>query len=163
MSRTSLRAGRRSFDPLLAALGFALGSIILPASAQTAGSVATLSRTASLPVRIHPGATSNPVLRLWVRSYTPPRRGAVEAAVSLARGGKETEVGRFTVFPSEPFSASAAEQERGYMFDAAEALASLASMQGELTSRVRLQPIEAGVTPDRAELEISRAELAPRP
>jgi hypothetical protein len=67
------------------------------------------------------------------------------------------------VFPSEPFSASGAGQERGYMFDAMGALASLASMQGELTSRVRLQPIEPGVAPDNAELDISRAELVRRP
>jgi hypothetical protein len=152
MSRTSHCAGRRSFYPMWAALSFV-----------TTGSIATLSRTASIPVRIHPGATSNPILQLWVRSYTPPRRGAVEAAVSLARGDKEIEVGRFTVFPSEPFSASGAGQERAYMFDARGGLASLASMQGELTSRVRLEPIESGVTPDQAELEISRAELMHRP
>jgi hypothetical protein len=87
----------------------------------------------------------------------------VEVAISLVRGGKEIEVGRFTVFPSEPFTASSATRERGYIFDAGEALASLASTQGELTSRVRLQPIEPGVTIDNAELAVSHAELAPRP
>jgi hypothetical protein len=163
MRGTSRQVGQRFFHPLWTTLGLVLGSVLLPAVAQTTGSVATLSQPARIPVRIQPGATANPVLQIWVRSYTPPRQGAVEVAVSLARGDKEVEVGRFTVFPSEPFSVSSAAQERGYIFDAGGALASLASTQGDLTSRVRLQPIEPGGTTDNAELAVSRAELAHRP
>ena len=130
--------------------------------AQSTVATATVSHPATVPVRVPPG-TGNRLLQLWVRTYRPPGRGAVEAAVSLVRGDKEVEVGRFAVFPSEPFVARTAAQERGYVFDAASALASLDRVGGELVSRLGLAPVEWLKQPTSAERRVSRAELSPPP
>jgi hypothetical protein len=156
-----LRSGRKVLAGL-ASLGLLLGWSVPAAVAQPGETIATLSRPASVPVRTQAGASSDRVLQLWIRSYTPPRRGAVEVAVSLARDGREVEVGRFAVFPSEPFVARTPARERGYAFDASAALAALAGAAGELTSRVRLLPIEPGQAPEGASLTVSRAELVSR-
>jgi hypothetical protein len=98
-----------------------------------------------------------------VRAYTPPRRGAVEAVVALRAGdsGKEVEVGRFAVFPSEPFLATAASQQRAYRFDATAALNALGGDQPFAV--VKLAPFDPAMPADDAQLTIARAELSPRP
>jgi hypothetical protein len=132
---------------------------------QSSDAVATLSRAASVPVQIHRGAGSGALLQLWISGYTPPRRGTVEAVVSLVRGAskKEVEIGRFVIYPSEPFIAKDAAEQRGYSFDAAQALISPVSSSDELAVHVRLVPLSEGMIPEGAQLTVARAELRPQP
>jgi hypothetical protein len=152
----------RKIIALLASLGLLFGVGSSSTNAQSAEPIATLSRAASVPVRVQPDVATDGLLRLWIRAYTPPPRGAVEVAVSLARGNKEAAVDRFAIFPDQAFQAASTAQERGYMFDGREALNSLAGAVGELTARVRLLPIEPGETPAGASLTVARAELVSR-
>jgi hypothetical protein len=131
--------------------------------AQESHIVATLQREARLPVRVQAGAKADPILHIWIKSYTPPRRGGVEGVVSLLSEDKEAEVGRFVVFPSEPFVASDVRQERGYSFDAREALDRMGGDAAALIARVRLAPLDPKIPVEGGELALARAELRPRP
>jgi hypothetical protein len=142
--------------------GLLLGCNTPRLRAQESPIVATLQREARLPVRVQPGAMGDPVLHVWIRSYTPPRRGAVEAVVSLVSGDREIEVGRFVVFPSEPFAASATREERGYSFDAREAVNRLGRDAAPLIARIRLAPLDPAIPTEGGETTLSRAELHPR-
>jgi hypothetical protein len=153
---------------LLVISGIAAGGLLWGCNtsgvvAQESQTVATLQREARLPVRVQAGAKSDPILHISIRSYTPPRRGGVEGVVSLLSGDKEAEVGRFVVFPSEPFVASDVRQERGYSFDAREALDRMGGDTEALTARVRLAPLDLKIPVEGGELTLARAELRPRP
>ena len=101
------------------------------------------------------------LLDLYMRAYAPPRRGSVEAVVSLGPTGKEMEIGRFAVFPSEPFLAASPREQRAYRFDASAALAAFK------TSRCSSR--SGSCRPTRRfrrkapKLTLSRVELNPRP
>jgi hypothetical protein len=134
--------------------------IPMTAAAESANLAATPDKPASVPLP----ATRAPnavLLDLYVRAYTPPRRGAVEAVVSLGPSGTEMEIGRFAVFPSEPFQAASPNEQRAYRFDAS---ATFAAFQNRpLTVQVRLVPTDAKIPPDGAKLTLSRVEVKPRP
>jgi len=139
----------------------ALLSMMTRGAAQTMNLVATPDKAATVQIA-RPRTSAGTFLDLWVRAYTPPPRGAVEAVVTLTAGGHEVEIGRFAVFPSEPFFATQAWQQRAYRFDATAALAALKDHDGPLVVQVRLVPIDAGVSPEGAQLTISKVELSPR-
>jgi hypothetical protein len=143
--------------------GLLLGCNTSPAFAQDTQAVATLARQARVPVRVQPGAVAEPLLHLWIRSYTPPQHGNLEATVSLMRGSKESELGRFVIFPAAAFFAARPEDERGYSFDARNAVAELRTDTGPLIVQVRLAPLDPAVAVEGGELTLSRAELRPRP
>jgi hypothetical protein len=134
--------------------------IPMTAAGQAANLVAMPGKPASLPLP----ATRAPnavLLDLFVRAYTPPRRGAVEAVVSLGPTGSEMEIGRFAVFPSEPFLAASPDQQRAYRFDASAAFA--AFQNRPLTVQVQLVPTDEKIAPEGAKLTLSRVEVKPRP
>ena len=142
---------------LIAALTAAVSGLIGRAAAQT-NLVAAPEKPAILPVAPKAGGT---FLDLFVRAYSPPQRGAVEAVVTLGPAGSEMEIGRFAVFPSDPFFATNPAEQRAYRFDAS---AALAAFQGRpLVAQLRLVPIDPGISPAGARLEISRVEISPRP
>jgi hypothetical protein len=101
------------------------------------------------------------LLDLFVRAYAPPRRGSVEAVVALGPTGKEMEIGRFAVFPSEPFLAASPREQRAYRFDASAAFAAFQNQP--LFVQVRLVPTDAAISPEGAKLTLSRVEINPRP
>ena len=144
---------------LAAALAVTLSTV--RGVAETANLAATPEKPAALSIALP--KTTNAFLDLWVRAYTPPKRGAVESVVSLGvAGGNDIEVGRFAVFPSEPFFAANPDQQRAYRFDATAALASLRAKGSTLIVRVRLVPTDPKMQSDGAQLTLSRAEFSPR-
>jgi hypothetical protein len=146
---------------VFAAALVALLSMMTRGAAQTMNLVATPDKAATVQIA-QPRKSAGMFLDLWVKAYTPPRRGAVEAVVTLTAGGQEVEIGRFAVFPSEPFFATEAWQQRAYRFDATAALAALEARDGPLIVQVRLVPVEASVSPEGAQLTLSKVELSPR-
>jgi hypothetical protein len=144
--------------------GLIVSLTVLPATGQRDRLVATVEQAATLSI-VPPRDMRETFLDLWIQAYTPPQRGAVEAVVSLARAGGtgEIEIGRFAIFPSEPFWATEASQQRAYRFDATAALAALKAGDGPLEVRVRLEPIAPKVSPEGAQLTLSKAEFSRRP
>ena len=130
------------------------------AAAEAANLVATPEKPALVPLP----ATRAPnavLLDLYMRAYAPPRRGSVEGVVSLGATGKEMEIGRFAVFPSEPFLAASPREQRAYRFDASAAFAAFQNQP--LFVQVRLVPTDAAISPEGAKLTLSRVEVNPRP
>jgi hypothetical protein len=104
-------------------------------------------------------------LDLWVKAYTPPSRGAVEAVASVGSATRKTaiEVGRFAVFPSEPFFATEGRRQRAYRFNATEALRALGAGDDALIVRVEMVSLIENIPAQGAELVFSKAELSERP
>ena len=93
---------------------------------------------------------------------TPLRSGAgVEAVVALGPTGKEMEIGRFAVFPSEPFVAASPRELRAYRFDASAALAAFKDQP--LLVQLRLVQTDEAISPEGAKLTLSRVEITARP
>ena len=80
--------------------------------------------------------------------------------MTLRRADQSVEVGRFAVFPSEPFTAKTTAEERGYNFNIGEALTRLKTAEGPLAVHVQLLPIAANASTEEAQLTIASAELA---
>jgi hypothetical protein len=149
---------------LVGAAGLALPALAMmsPAAAQGSNLVATPGKAAVIPVMPPARVPERLFFDLWVRAYTPPKRGAVEAVVTLGKGERGIEIGRFAVFPSEPFVATDASQQRAYRFNATSAVAAFRGDR-ELTAQVRLVPVDERVPVEGAQLTIERAELNPPP
>ena len=54
------------------------------------------------------------LLEVSVAEYAPPKGGAAEAVVTLATAKGKREVGRFSLFPDEPFDAGKSGQPRRF-------------------------------------------------
>jgi hypothetical protein len=115
-----------------------------------------------------PSAGSDAVLDLSVRAFRPPWRGAVEARVSLKEskegkeGGREVEVGSFTIFPAKAFEARKPDDERGFRLDAKQALAELGSGTDPVAVKVRLASLRQGRSAAGAKLTLGKVQLIPR-
>lgn len=120
---------------------------------------ATPERAAALTVTRPPAAA---FLDLWVTAYTPPRQGAVEAVVSIGAATTDIEVGRFAVFPAEPFTARQTSEQRAYRFDASAALQSLKRDGAAVTVRVALIPIDDKIPALGAKLVVGKAAFSAR-
>ena len=156
MRKFTRRAAGAVLLAVLAALRLVTGS----AAAQETNLVAVPGKPASVALPASRAANAV-LLDFYIRAYTPPRRGAVEAIVSLGPSGSEMEIGRFAVFPSEPFAAANPRELRAYRFDAT---AALAAYKGQpLVAQIRLVPIDDKISPEGAELALSRVEINPRP
>ncbi|MDO8877951.1 MAG: hypothetical protein Q8M24_10205 [Pseudolabrys sp.] len=134
------------------------------AGAQDSNAAATLARAATLTIS-RPDDPARVFLDLWVNAYTPPSRGAVEAVVSVGadRGNAFVEVGRFSVFPSEPFTASDARKHRAYRFNATAALAALKPGEETLNVRIDMVSLIEAIRAEGARLEIGKATFSARP
>lgn len=152
--------GRRLIACAAALAAFAFGaSAAAPAAAQAV--TAQPERAASLTVG-WPSAAADTFLDLWVTAYTPPRQGAVEAVVSIGTADRQIEVGRFAVFPAEPFIAKQANEQRAYRFDASAALRTL-KRDATVSVRVALIPIDSNIPARDARLVVGKAAFIPRP
>jgi hypothetical protein len=151
---------RRVSGAALAAALAVLPLMIGPAAAQPTNLTAVPDKPAALPVPASRAANAV-LLDFYMSAYTPPRRGAVEAVVTLGPTGSEMEIGRFTVYPSEPFLAACPNEQRAYRFDAS---AALAAYQGQpLVAQIRLVPMDDKLSSEGAQLKLSRVETNPRP
>ena len=127
--------------------------------------------TARMPATVfveRPSAGNDAVLDLSVRAFRPPWRGAVEARVSLKEskegkeGGREVEVGSFTIFPAKAFEARKPDDERGFRLDAKQALAELGSGTDPVAVKVRLASLRQGRSAAGAKLTLGKVQLIPR-
>jgi hypothetical protein len=124
--------------------------------------------TARVPATVfveRPSAGSDAVLDLNVQAFRPPWRGAVEARVSLKEskeGGREVEVGSFTIFPAKAFEAREPDDERGFRLDAKPALTELGSGTDPVAVRVRLASLRQGRSAAGAKLTLGKVQLIPR-
>ncbi|MBI3705140.1 MAG: hypothetical protein HY244_15140 [Rhizobiales bacterium] len=126
--------------------------------AQDAEATSTIERAATLTVP-RPTSPDEVYLDLWVKAYTPPSRGAIEAVVSIGPAGHDAaiEVGRFAVFPSEPFIATEVSRQRAYRFNAAAALRTLKANDKSITLRVTLVSLIADIPAEGAKLLLGKA------
>ena len=147
---------------LHAALAVAIGAgfVMRRSAAAAANLVATPQQPAVVPLAANAAAGAE-LLDIHVRAFTPPRRGSVEAVVSLGPAGKEIEVGRFAVFPSEAFRAAKAADQRTFRLNAGAALS--ASRGAPLVVQLRLVPTDDKISAEGASLTIDRIELVARP
>ena len=127
--------------------------------------------TARVPATVfveRPSAGSDAVLDVNVQAFRPPWRGAVEARVSLKEskegkeGGREVEVGSFTIFPAKAFEARKPDDERGFRLDAKQALAELGSGTDPVAVKVRLASLRQGRSAAGAKLTLGKVQLIPR-
>lgn len=104
-------------------------------------------------------------LDLNVRAFTPPKRGAVTAIVTLEEnkdGGREVELGSFTIFPARKFEAKKAGDERAFRLDATQALADLGADAAAVKVKIRLAPLHEGQSTQGAKLTLGKVQLVPR-
>jgi hypothetical protein len=104
-------------------------------------------------------------LDLNVRAFKPPRRGAVEAVVTLEEnkdGGRKGDVGAFSIFPAKKFEARKPGDERRFRLDATQALANLGGDNAAVKVKVRLAPLHAGRSARGAKLTLGKVQLVPR-
>jgi hypothetical protein len=158
MSEPHRRSTRTSVG-ILTALACLMAMTLAPAAAAEA--VTTTKTPAELTIAA-PSAPTDGYLAIGVTSFTPPRQGAVSAVVSLVdSAGRKYEVGRFSIFPSEPFVAKGPAEERAFLLDAREALR--AASKGPLKVVVQLTPDVAGGEVADAALTVGRAAFTAPP
>jgi hypothetical protein len=159
-------------DPAPAASAPAATDAVAPTSATApvplvptaTGATATAKGPATLLVD-RQAAGSGAFLDLNVRAFTPPKHGAVEAVVTLEEnkdGGREVELGSFTIFPAKKFEAKKPDDERAFRLDATDALADLGADNAAVKVRVRLAPLHQGKSASGAKLTLGKVQFVPR-
>jgi hypothetical protein len=146
--------------PRTAPANAAASRVMHPAAAATA----TAKAPATLVIDRQAGKTDT-FLDLNVRAFKPPRHGGVEAVVTLEankHGGREVDVGTFTIFPAKKFEARKPEDERGFRLDATQALAGLGADGAAVKIKVRLAPLHEGQSAHGARLTLGKVRFVPR-
>ena len=146
----------------IAATLLAAGTVMRAADAQGTTGVATTDRPATIRIE-PPSRAADTLIDIGVRAFKPPSTGTVDVIVTLmGPSGVEQEVGRFGIFPVEPFSAKNAREERTFRLDATTALAALKGEKGPLTVKVQLVPIGPGARTTGAQLTVGDVKFSPR-
>jgi hypothetical protein len=96
-------------------------------------------------------------LELTLLGFTPPVVGAVSAAVRLGDGSKRVEVGRFSLYPADPFEARSEEEARRFQFDLTTALP--ANGADSWNIEIRLEPLQAGQLMTGARMRFGTARI----
>jgi hypothetical protein len=136
-----------------------------PAVAPPAGEATATARGPATLLVDRQAAGADAFLDLNVRAFTPPKRGAVEAVVTLEEnkdGGREVDVGSFTIFPAKKFEAKKPDDERGFRLDATQALADLGADNAAVKVKVRLAPLHEGQSATGAKLTLGKVQFVPR-
>jgi hypothetical protein len=135
----------------------------LPAVAQDDNLTATPERAATLTI-LRPRSAADIFLDVWIKAYTPPLSGAVDAVVKAGPvGGQPVEIGRISIFPSQPFNATEAREQRAYRFDATALLRRLEPNDAAIVVSVALIPMDEKFSPQGARIMLGKAEFSPRP
>jgi hypothetical protein len=135
-----------------------------PAASASAAATATAKAPATLLID-RQAAGNDVFLDLNVRAFKPPRRGAVEAVVTLEEnkeGGRKVDVGTFAIFPAKKFEAKKPDDERGFRLDATQALTDLGADHTAVKVKVRLAPLHEGQTAHGAKLTLGKVQFVPR-
>ena len=123
--------------------------------------VVTIAKPAVVKVPL-PVQRGSAFVDVRVRGYVPPQGGPVDAIVTLSgRSGSGHEVGRFSVFPAEPFSAKDPSEERTFRLDATKALSSVTT-DGPVTITLNLVPTDPARPPVGASMTIAHIRLSSR-
>jgi hypothetical protein len=139
-----------------------------PAEDATDAAFPAPTATAKAPATLvidRQGTGKDAFLDLNVRAFKPPKHGAVEAVVTLEEnkdGGREVDVGRFSIFPSKKFEATKPEDERGFRLNATEALNDLGGDSADVKVKVRLSPLHEGQSAHGAKLTLGKVQFVPR-
>lgn len=162
------KTGIRAWQSWATGCAVALGIAVLAVPIFTRGNgddesamVATLDKPAVAKVPMPPGA--KPVfVDVRVSAYVPSRAGPVDALVTLSSSSSpEREVGRFSIFPADRFTARASSEERTFRLDASKALKAT-KVDGPVKVTVRLVPADPERPPADAKLTISNVQLTAR-
>jgi hypothetical protein len=127
-----------------------------------ANAVATVKAPATI-ILDRPTAPGEVSLDINVHAFTAPRHGAVEAVVTLEpekAGGREVEVGSFTIFPAKSFKAKTPADERGFRLNATQALSDVGTDSGPVKIKVRLESLRDTHPVTRAKLTLGKVEFA---
>jgi len=101
------------------------------------------------------------LLEVSVAEYVPPRGGPAEAVVTLATAKGTFEVGRFAIFPDEPFDAGKSGQPRRFNLRIPKAVA--VSPGETVTASVRLAATSANQKLEGGRLVVREVKFRPEP
>jgi hypothetical protein len=124
--------------------------------------------TATAPARVSvsvPRANGDGMatLEVVVSAFRKPAAGNIGGVVRLRRpGGGAIEVGRFTVFPAQSFTASTSGEEQRYRFDVTAALKRLGVGAGSAEVEVALIERSNGPVPAGTELQLGQVLISKR-
>jgi len=153
---------------LVSAASFALGDPAASGTATAAAAADVTTATATTPATVvinRQAGGTDVLLDLNVTAFRPPRRGAVEAVVTLQEnkvGGREIDVGTFSIFPAKKFKARGPADQRGFRLDAMQALADLGLDSTAVRVLVRLMPLNDGQSAAGAKLTLGKVQFVPR-
>ena len=138
----------------------ALSMVMRAEAQQTATASAPARVTVSIPREEGGGLAT---LEVVVSAYRKPPSGNVGGVVRIKRpGGSAVEVGRFSIFPAESFTASTSGEEQRYRFDVTRALKQLGVGAGSAEVEVALIDRSNGPVPSGAELQLGNARISMR-
>lgn len=147
----------------VAAFGITAVALSMPWRAE-----AQQTATASAPARISvalPQANGNGMatLEVVVSAFRKPASGNIGGVVRLRRpGGGAIEVGRFSIFPAQSFTASNSGEEQRYRFDVTGALRQLGVKAGSAEVEVALVERSNGAVPPGTELQLGHVQISGR-
>lgn len=156
------RLMRRALQALTAICVMVLAlAMALRAEAQQ---TATASTPARVSVTVPQAQGSGPAtLELVVSAFRKPGGGNIGGVVRLNRsGGGAVEVGRFSIFPAQSFTATTSGEEQRYRFDVTGALQQLNLSVGPAEVEVTLIDRSNGPVPPGTELQLGNAQIARR-
>ena len=125
---------------------------------------ATASAPARVSVNVPQAQDGGPAtLEIVVSAFRRPGGGNIGGVVRLKRsGGGAVEVGRFTIFPAQSFTATTSGEEQRYRFDITSALKQLNLVAGAAEVEVTLVDRSSGAVPAGTELQLGHAQIARR-
>jgi len=124
--------------------------------------------TSNMPARItvsipQDEAGGLATLEVVVSAFRKPPSGNIGGVVRIKRpGGNAVEVGRFSIFPAESFTASTSGEEQRYRFDVTRALKQLGVSAGSAEVEVALIDRSNGPVPAGTELQLGNVQISMR-
>lgn len=145
-----------------AAISITAMALSMPWRAE-AQQTATASAPARISVSLPAAEDGNATLEVVVSAFRKPASGNVGGVVRLRRpGGDSVEVGRFSIFPAESFTATNSGEEQRYRFDVTAALKQLGVKAGSAEVEVALIDRSNGPVPAGAELQVGQVQISKR-
>ncbi len=125
---------------------------------------ATSSAPARIAVSIPPAERGGlATLEVVISGFRKPESGNIGGVVRLkAPDGDTVEVGRFSIFPAESFTATTSGEEQRYRFDVTRALKQLGVSAGSAEVEVALIERSNRPVPAGTELQLGQARISMR-
>lgn len=146
----------------VAAIGIIAVAFSMPWRAE-AQQTATASAPARISVNLPVSEDGPAMLEIVVSAFRKPASGNVGGVVRLrSSGGSAIEVGRFSIFPAQSFTATNSGEEQRYRFDVTAALKQLGVKAGNAEVEVALIDRSNGPAPAGAELQLGQVLISKR-